>query len=65
MSKQLDSMDHQNIKAETNTEKTGDDFQADSLCCNYTFYFWYQSAPKKYLDEGYSPLHARIKFLLD
>ena len=68
MSKQLDSIDHQNIKAESNTKKTGDGFQADSLCCNsytYIFYFWYQPAPKKYLDKGYSPLHARVRFLLD
>ena len=49
-------------------KKTGDGFQADTLCSEgytFTFYFRHQNAPKKYLDEGYSPLHARVRFMFD
>ena len=37
------------------------------ICSNgytYSFYFRYQPAPKKYV-EGYVPLHARVRFMID
>ena len=49
-------------------KKEGDGFQCDSLCTDgytYTFYFRNQPAPKKYLDDGLSPLHARCMIILD
>ena len=55
-------------KSRIKYKKTGDGFQADSICCKgytYTFYFRHQQAPKKYVDEGYSPLHARVRFMFD
>ena len=49
-------------------KKEGDGFQCDSLCSDgytYTFYFRNQPSPKKYLDMGLSPLHARCMAILD
>jgi hypothetical protein len=49
-------------------KKTGDGFQVDTLCSNgytFTFYFRHQPAPKKYIDEGYAHLHARVRFMFD
>jgi hypothetical protein len=46
----------------------GDGFQCDAICQNgftYTFYFRNQPAPKKYLDQGLSPLHSRIMGMFD
>ena len=46
----------------------GDGFQCDAICDDgytYTFFFRNQPAPKKYLDEGFSPLHARVMALYD
>jgi hypothetical protein len=46
----------------------GDGFQCDALChegYTYTFYFWNQPAPKKYLDQKISPLHARVMYMFD
>ena len=55
-------------KSRIKYKKTGDGFQEDSICCNgytYTFYFRHQQAPQKYVNEGYSPLHARVRFMFD
>ena len=55
-------------KARVKYKKVGDGYQADSICCQgytYTFYFRHQPPPKKYIDEGYSPLHARVRFMVD
>jgi len=49
-------------------KKEGDGFQCDALCCNgytYSFFMRNMPAPKKYLDKGLSPLHARCLFLMD
>ena len=49
-------------------KKEGDGFQCDALCQDgytYTFYFRKQSAPKKYLDQGLSPLHSHVISRLD
>ena len=46
----------------------GDGFQCDAICDDgytYTFFFRNQPAPKKYLDDGFSPLHARVLALYD
>ena len=46
----------------------GDVLQCDAICDDgytFTFYFRNQPAPKKYLDDGFSPLHARIMTLFD
>ena len=42
-------------------KKEGDGFQCDCICDNgytFTFYFRNQPAPKRWLDQGLSPLHA-------
>ena len=55
-------------KARVKYKKVGDGYQADSICCQgytYTFDFRHQPPPKKYIDEGYSPLHARFRFMVD
>jgi len=49
-------------------KKEGDGFQCDCICDDgytFTFYFRNQPAPKKWLDKGYSPLHARCMALFD
>jgi len=49
-------------------KKEGDGFQCDAICdrgYTYCFYFRNQPAPKKYLDMGLSPLHARCTALYD
>ena len=49
-------------------KKEGDGFQCDCLADDgytFTFYFRNQPAPKKYIDMGYSPLHARCFALFD
>ena len=49
-------------------KKEGDGFQADALCDDgYTLQVHMQNdpAPKKYLKEGLSPLHARVMSLFD
>ena len=48
------------FKSRITFKKTGDGFQADSLCSNgytFTFYFRHQKAPQIYIDKGLSPLH--------
>jgi hypothetical protein len=55
-------------KLQIRYKKEGDGFQCDSLCCNgytYSFFMHNMPAPKKYLDEGLSPLHACCLFLMD
>ena len=51
-----------------NEKNEGDGFQADSLNTaggyTYAFYFRNQPPPKKYIDMGLSPLHARTAALL-
>lgn len=50
-------------------KRKGDGFLTNALCLDggycYTFYFRNQPVPKKYLDKGYSPLHAQVLALLD
>ena len=49
-------------------KKEGDGFQCDCICdegYTFTFYFRNQPAPKKWLDKGFSPLHARCMALYD
>jgi len=56
------------LKARIKYKKTGDGFQCDSICANgytVTFYFRHQPAPKKYIENGLSPLHSRIMFMFD
>jgi hypothetical protein len=46
----------------------GDGFQCDAICqkgFTWTFYFRNQPAPKKWIDKGLSPLHARILGMFD
>ena len=46
----------------------GDGFQADALCqCGFTYQIHMRNdpAPKKYLDQGLSPLHSRVMALFD
>ena len=46
----------------------GNGFQCDALCesgFTWTFYFCNQPAPKKYLQQGYAPLHSRILGMFD
>jgi hypothetical protein len=46
----------------------GDGFQCDAICqkgFTWTFYFRNQPAPKRYTDQGISPLHARILAMFD
>ena len=51
------------------TYKTeGDGFQCDALCesgFTWTFYFRNQPALKKYLQQGYAPLHSHILGMFD
>ena len=49
-------------------KKVGDGFQADCICSDgytFSFYFRYQPPPKKYVEQGISPLHSRCLFLMD
>jgi hypothetical protein len=49
-------------------KKEGDGFQCDALCQDgftYSFYFRNHPAPKKYIDQGLSPLHSRVMALFD
>ena len=49
-------------------KREGDGFQCDAICdkgFTYTFYFRNQPAPKKYLNQGLSPLHSRIMAMFD
>ena len=49
-------------------KKEGDGFQCDCICDDgytFTFYFRNQPAPKRWLDQGLSPLHARCMALFD
>jgi len=49
-------------------KKEGDGFQCDCLADDgytFTFYFRNQPAPKHWLDQGLSPLHARCMALFD
>jgi Transposase IS4 len=46
----------------------GDGFQCDALCeegYTYTFYHHNHPAPKKYLNQDSSPLHARAMYMFD
>lgn len=59
---------HHKDKLRITYKAEGDGFQCDALCqegYTYGFYFRNQPAPKKYLDQGHSPLHARVMFLFD
>ena len=56
------------LKQRIKLKKTGVGFQVDTICSNgytYSFYFRYQPPPKKYINEGYAPLHAIVRFLFD
>ena len=49
-------------------KREGDGFQCDALCDSgytYSFYFRHDIPPKKYIDKGLSPLHARVMSLFD
>ena len=51
-----------------NFKKEGDGFQCDSICSDgytYSFYFFNQPSPKKWIDKGLSPLHARCMALIE
>ena len=51
-----------------NYKNEGDGFQCDALCSDgytYSFYFRNQPAPKKWMDKGLSPLHARCMSLIE
>ena len=55
-------------KLRTTYKKEGDGFQCDAFCQDgytFTFYFRNQPAPKKYLDQGLSPLHSRAMAMFD
>jgi hypothetical protein len=59
---------HHADKMRISYKKEGDGFQCDAICCDgytYSFFMRNMPAPKKYLDKGLSPLHARCLFLLD
>jgi hypothetical protein len=45
----------------------GDGLQCNALCQEgyTTFYYWNQPAPKKFLDQDLSPLHARVMYMFD
>ena len=55
-------------KQRVNYKDEGDGFLTDSLCQDgytYSFYFRNMPAPKKYVDQGYSPMNDRVLFLFD
>jgi hypothetical protein len=55
-------------KQQVNDKDEGDGFSTDLFCQDeytYSFYFHNMPAPKKYIDEGYSPTHSRVLFLFD
>jgi hypothetical protein len=55
-------------KQRINYKKEGDGFLADSICeegYTYAFFFRNQPAPAHYLNQGFSPTHARVLFLFD
>jgi len=56
------------MKMRIKFKKAGDRFMCDSVCDNgYTFqvYFQNEPSPKKYIDKGLSPLHARTLAMCD
>ena len=59
---------HHRDKLRIKYKKEGDGFQCDSICDRgycWMFYMRNQPAPKKYLDQGHAPLHARTLYLLE
>ena len=49
-------------------KREGDRFQCDALCDDgYTFAFMFRNkpSPKKWTDQGISPIHARVMSLFD
>ena len=56
------------LKLRITYKKEGDRFQCNALCdlgYAYTSFFRHENPPKKYIDQGLSPLHARLMFLFD
>jgi Transposase IS4 len=59
---------HNKNKLRITYKAEGDGFQCDALCqegFTYQFYCRSQPAPKKYLGNDLSPLHARVMYLFD
>ena len=59
---------HHIDKLRISYKREGDGFQCDALCNDgYTFAFYFRNEPppKKYTDQGLSPLHARVMALFD
>lgn len=49
-------------------KKAGDGFMCDAICDDgYTFSFYFRNmpSPKKYIDKGWAPLHARMFCMFD
>jgi len=56
------------FKLKISYKAAGDGFQCDAICqqgFTYAVFFRQEPAPKKYLDMGLSPLHARVMWLCD
>ena len=59
---------HHVDKLRISYKREGDGFQCDALCNDgYTFAFYFRNEPppKVYIDQGLSPLHARVMALFD
>ena len=56
--------DGNKIRMKDKKKKEG--YRVDALCCKgytYTFYFRHQPPLANYIEQGFAPLHARIKFM--